>query len=384
MNFGLAFLSLLGIAGFITIMWLTLAGLRHQWIEYREKVNSTISDSLLTLQVKSRTNFTDTLFRVELIAGNGQSLPSFNAGQYLTLLIPQEGKKNKLRRSYSIASWKGKPESYELAIKREVSGKGSSWLFNALHEGAFIETFKPKGSFILSPTDKEIILVAGGIGITPLRSMLHYLGTLPDAPNVKLFFASRYRDGLCYHEEFMEYQQRYLWFRYYPILSQPDPQWDGLTGRLNGNTIRQRLEHLEASQFYFCASTEMMDTIMRDLMQQGIDQHQFHYENFALASGNISEGSYTISIEGYGDVIYEKAGNIFQVLEEQDYPIQGDCRIGQCGLCKMKLMKGNIKWIALAESPCAEKEFLPCICQPVENIEIETLSKSDGQIFKIK
>lgn len=370
MNPGLALFLILGIAGFITITWLTFAGFRQQWIEYRIKRNSSSRDTVLHLKVKSRTNFTDTLFGVELISTNRKPLPAFEAGQYLTLLIPQKGKKNKLRRSYSLASWKSKPGVFELAIKREASGKGSSWLFDALHEGAIIEAIKPKGGFTLSSTDGEIILVAGGIGITPLRSMLHYLSTQQNVPVVKLFFASRFRDGLCYHDEFMASQQDHKWFQYYPILSQPDASWEGLTGRLNGSILRERLEHPNSSQFYFCASTEMMDAIMRDLLHYGISQHQFHFENFAVSSGNVSEGSFTISIQGYGDVIYEKAGNIFQVLEEQDFPIQGDCRIGQCGLCKMKLMKGNVKWIAQAEAQCGKKEFLPCICQPTENLEI--------------
>lgn len=370
MSLWLALLLIVGIAGFIAITWLTFAGFRQQWIEYCIKRNTSPRDTVLHLKVKTRANFTDTLFCVELTSKNRKALPAFEAGQYLTLLIPQEGRKNKLRRSYSLASWRRKPGVYELAIKRETSGKGSSWLFDALHEGAIIEAIKPKGSFTLSSTDKEIILVAGGIGITPLRSMLHYLSTQQIVPVVSLFFASRFRDGLCYHDEFMACQQKHNWFQYYPILSQPDTSWKGLTGRLNGSILRERLEHLSASQFYFCASTEMMDTIMRDLMQYGVEQHQFHFENFAVSSGNVSEGSFTINIQGYGDVIYEKAGNIFQVLEVQDYPIQGDCRIGQCGLCKMKLIKGNVKWIARPEAPCGEKEFLPCICQPTENLEI--------------
>jgi ferredoxin-NADP reductase len=370
MNPGLLLLLLLGIAGFIAIMWLTFAGFRQQWIEYRIKKNATSSDATLHLKVKSRTNFTETLFRVELISKSKKSLPSFKAGQYLTLLIPQEGKKNLLRRSYSLATWQHKPGFYELAIKREDSGKGSSWLFEALHQGAHIEAIKPKGSFTLSPADKEIILVAGGIGITPLRSMLHYLSTQQNIPLVKLFFASRFRDGLCYHDEFLACEQKYTWFQYFPILSQPDSSWQGLTRRLNGYILRERLEHPQDSQFYFCASTEMMDAIMRDLIQQGIDKNQFHFENFALSSGNISEGSFTISIKGYDDVIYEKASTIFQVLEEQDYPIQGDCRVGQCGLCKMKLNKGNVKWITQPEIQCTGNEFLPCICQPLESLEI--------------
>lgn len=370
MNFGLALLSLLGIAGSIAIVWLTIAGLREQWNEYLTRKIATRQESILRLKVKSRSNFSSTLFRVELISEKGDSLPAFAPGQYLTLLIPQEGKKNRLRRSYSLASWQRVPEVYELAIKRETSGKGSTWLFDALDQGAIIEAMKPKGSFTLSSSDKEIILVAGGIGITPLRSMLHYLKTRQNLPPVKLFFACRHRDGLCYNEEFLALQEKYSWFTYFPILSQPDPAWQGLTGRLNGSLIKRHLENHPTSQFYFCASTEMMDTIMRDLMQYGIEQHQFHYENFAVSSGNVSEGSFTINVEGYGDVVYENVGTIFSALENQDYPIQGDCRVGQCGLCKMKLDKGNVKWIAKPEAHYNKGEFLPCICQPLENLKI--------------
>jgi ferredoxin len=72
-------------------------------------------------------------------------------------------------------------------------------------------------------------------------------------------------------------------------------------------------------------------------------QEQFHFENFAISSGNVYEGSFTINIAGYSDIVYEGVSNIFMALENQDYPINGDCRIGQCGLCKMKLKKGEVK-----------------------------------------
>lgn len=371
MNPALAVLLFIGVAGFIFIVWLTVAGLRQRWIEHQGVRSSRRDETILSLKVKRRNNFTDKLFRVELEAANKKdALPPFQPGQYLTLLVPQKGKKNRLRRSYSLASWQARPDVYELAIKKEESGKGSSWLFDALHEGVAIEAIRPKGSFVLLSTNAEIVLIAGGIGITPMRSMVHYLKSLPQSLHVKLFFASRFRSGLCYHEEFESLQQSHRWFQYYPILSQPDESWSGLTGRLNGGLIKQRLIDPKASHFYFCATTEMMDTIMKGLFDEGIGQHQCHFENFAVSSGHVSAGSFTISIEGYGDVLYEGERNIFQALENQDYPIQGDCRVGQCGLCKMRLDKGNVNWLTAPEAPCAPNEFLPCVCVPADNLEI--------------
>lgn len=371
MNAVLVILLLFGIAGFIAIIWLTIAGLRQRWLEYRLSKSKSWNDQRIVLKVQSRVNFTGVLFRVELIPANtNQSLPSFEAGQYLTLLIPQEGKRNKLRRSYSLASWKQKPGIYELAIKRESAGKGSSWLFDMLHEGAIIEAINPKGGFTLTSTNDEIVLVAGGIGITPLRSMLCYLKSHQDPPKVKLFFASRFAEGLCYDNEFRTLDRKCDWFEYHPILSQPVASWKGLTGRLSGSLIHEKLHNPRIAQFYFCASAEMMDSIMKGLLAEGLDRHQFHFENFAVSSGHVSEGSFTLSVDGYGDVVCDNADNIFQALENQDYPILGDCRVGQCGLCRMKLNKGQVKWLTTPEARCAPNEFLPCVCVPTDNLEI--------------
>lgn len=139
---------------------------------------------------------------------------------------------------------------------------------------------------MLQSTDTEIVLIAGGIGITPLRSMLQFLKSLRQRPIVRLFYASRYRESLCYHEEFETLQQEHQWFHYFPILSQPDDAWGGLTGRLNGTIIKQHLTQPEACHFYLCASTEMMDTIIKGLLRENIHQRQFHYENFAVSSGH--------------------------------------------------------------------------------------------------
>jgi ferredoxin-NADP reductase len=371
MNPALALLLTIGIAGLIFILWLTVAGLRQQWIEHTLKRPEQQPEPTLSLRVDRRSNFTDTLFRVALVPSKkNDTLAPFNAGQYLTLLIPQPGKKNKIRRSYSLACWQAKPSKYELAIKREESGKGSSWLFDFLQEGTIVEAVRPKGSFILNAHDREIILVAGGIGITPLRSMIHFLQSFPQHPSVKLFLASRFETGLCYHEEFEELQKRESWFQYFPILSQPTSSWTGLSGRLTGALLHKNLVNPALCDFYLCAGIEMMDTIMNGLLEKGINQSQFHFENFAVSSGNVADGSFTINIQGYGDVVYERDANVFQCLENQDYPIQGDCRVGQCGLCKMKLKKGNVRWLTEPEAACSENEFLPCICQPTENIEI--------------
>jgi ferredoxin-NADP reductase len=188
-------------AGFAVIVRLLAEGLTLAVKRKRNEFEKRRLQTPLELVVQRRIDFGSDLFGVTLARPDGRVLPAFRPGQYLTVLIERDGHLP-LRRCYSLASWSARPKHYELGIKQVDKGLASSWLHRELKPGLLIRTLPPRGAFVPRQGARQRVLIAGGIGITPLRAMLRYLLARAADARVDLFHAARHVGDLCYREEF--------------------------------------------------------------------------------------------------------------------------------------------------------------------------------------
>lgn len=149
-------------------LWLT-------WQAHRRKRCARRLAMPINLSVLERKDFNDGLFTLTLAHPNGRMLPGYRPGQYLTLLIEADGNRSSLKRCYSLASWQPNPACYELAIRQVSGGRVSTWLHQNMQSGSNIRVLPPRGEFTLQASSGDVALIAGGIGITPIRAMLHAL-----------------------------------------------------------------------------------------------------------------------------------------------------------------------------------------------------------------
>ncbi len=360
----------------------------------------------IALRVIERHDMTQRHFSVRLQAANGGAFNLFSPGQYLTLMTPNEfvkdsvpkGERSKklLKRCYSLASWQENTNFYELGIQCEDEGQVSTWLHRYLQVGTVIEALPPKGNFVIEPNQPlHTVLVAGGIGITPLRAMVHQfisqMGHEFSADkSMSLFYSAKSAAEMCYLNEFTQLAQQYSCFHFSPFVSKPgdantESHWQGGIGRLCAEQLTHQLdtylndqqsegrkrENKTKCHYYLCGPNTMMDDITTGLIQQGIPEASIHFECFGISNEAISEDSFSVKLGENTNIVFQKHRTLLDAMEEQGVEIQSECRTGECGQCKIKVKKGTTRRLIETDVHLNEGEILSCCNVPESDLQIE-------------
>lgn len=202
-------------------------------------------------------------------------------GQYLTLRIPGA---NPVLRTYSLSCAVDTGPHHRISVKREVQGAGSGWLHDHVAEGDVIEVAAPRGSFVLDEnSDRPVLLLAGGVGLTPLLSMLHRLA----ATDRRVWFIHAVENGDVHalHDEVAALaaasQGRINARNVYRMPTQADRD----AGRFDAEGIVDRallqsLLPIDDYQVYLCGPTPFMVAMWRLLTGLGIAPDRIAYEFF--------------------------------------------------------------------------------------------------------
>lgn len=341
-------LGVLLAAGMLLLVWIVALfadGLRIH-VQTRRRV---AAERPLRLEVIQRDDPTPELFRLRLALPGRRRMPSFQPGQAVMLRTPAG------RRLYSLAGWHKRAGVWELAIRNQ--GRVSGWLHAQAVAGSRLEVDRPRGGFVLaSPVGAPIVLVAAGVGITPLRAMLHRLREFASPPQVTLWHACRHEPELLWREEFEALAASVGWFRYRPILSRPPANWGGERGRLDAARL-----HAVAGRdtcFYLCASLPMMDELEAGLEGAGVPATRIHREAFGLASGAIGPEHEFVLKDGR-TVKASEGVPLLAVLEEQGCAPEVECRAGECGCCRMPI-DGPVRYLLEPSFAVSEGEVAVC------------------------
>ncbi|MEH6344853.1 MAG: 2Fe-2S iron-sulfur cluster-binding protein [Bermanella sp.] len=367
----------------IVLLQLDIIRKRYQQKKQRKKQKEKAKG--IPLRVIARTDMSHQHFSIRLQAVNHQPLQDFQPGQYITLLTQTQldpGKQQK--RSYSLASWQDKTEFYELGIQREENGQVSRWLHENLQPGSIINALPPKGDFFMSPqAAPHIVLIAGGIGITPLRAMVHKFvaqkpGDLSAVKTLHLFYAARSMDQMCYLDELIKLSELHYNFYFYPTLSKIEENWQGDIGRLNSaELIQQTQRDVEPFpdksniHYYLCGPQNMMDNMTQDLSRLGVSRQHIHSERFGLNLAATGDEEFSITLGSNKAFSFQKQRSLLQALEQEGIKIESECRSGECGQCKIKLRQGKVKQLIEPDITLASTEFLACCSVPESDLLIE-------------
>lgn len=363
-------LWLLGLASAaftLWVLWLLTDGVRamlsRRVLEARKRA--------LQLIVTARADATSELFRLTLARADGKRLPRFRAGQYLTLRTPAG------TRRYSLSAWTAKPRAYQLGIRRVDGGQVSGWLHDHAQPGVRLEVLPPAGEFVLTADAGEIVLAAGGIGVTPMAAMLDELKTVRAAHStggVWLFHAARHAAELIEQTRHTELDRTRPGFHFRPFLSRPGHDWAGGRGRLTAADLTRELADPHNARFYLCARQEMMDELAAGLVALGVNPARIHWESFGGA-GNGDRNEYRVKVAGHGEHVFQGEPSLLHALEAWGVPIQADCRAGECGACRVRLKSGAVRQCqqpaAAISGQLDTGNYLACCCVPSAEVEIE-------------
>lgn len=204
----------------------------------------------------------------------------FYAGQFVSLKVPRNGSEE--ARPYSIASAPQENARFDLCLNRVEGGYVSNYLCD-LSAGARLNLNGPHGSFVVSkPPEQDVVFIATGTGIAPIRGMLADLFKQESELNreVWLLFGVRHPETILYGEEFEALAAEHSRFHFVPTLSRPPQNWKGARGYVQ-EQLRKIFSGRKDFKAYICGLKAMVDETRFILKEEfGLDRKQIRFEKY--------------------------------------------------------------------------------------------------------
>jgi len=297
-------------------------------------------------------------------------LPRFLAGQSVALSIPGET----VRRRYSIARWQRLPFSYEVAIKREPGGRFSPRLADHARPAARLLVGHPSGKFILpkQAERRRLVLIAGGVGITPLLAMLEQWceSGRPRSPTY-LYWQVRHEAEAIYREALAALSRRHADLQVRILVSRPAR---GAAQRIDAALLAADLGALEGADFLICAGAGLLEALRSQLSGAGVPAGALHFERFSLqrSCGQDQDQDRTVDFGGER-FSFAGHGSLLEAIEAQRLAIDADCRTGSCGRCLLAIEEGEVAYRVTPECLPSPAHVLACCAVPKTDLRLRTV-----------
>lgn len=328
---------------------------------------------------------------------DNRPLPEFKPGQFLTFKLGIPGQRAPVVRCYSLSNAfqaMSPKAGYRISVKRIEGGVCSGYFHDRLEVGDILDAEAPRGSFFLDLEHRwPVVLFAGGVGVTPMLSMLEALHAAPQERRPAwLFYGVRTPADLIQRGrlEAIAHQNPDIevWFCY----SQPDTATLAMIRSAHAAGQASPVHHVarrvklswvfrdvlpeavsEAAHFYSCGPPPMMEALQADLTARGIPAERCHAEAFGPASVSSSQRK-AAAESGVGfRVVFARsdkkvhwsggARNLLELAEQHGIELNSGCRVGACSDCKVAIRSGSVSY---ATTPNARIEPGTCLtCQAV-------------------
>ncbi|MEO1017816.1 MAG: pyridoxamine 5'-phosphate oxidase family protein [Pseudomonadota bacterium] len=316
-------------------------------------------------------------------------LAAFEAGQHLPIRVQLDGQDEPILRTYTISSSPAE-KAYRLSIKREADGQISRHLHDDIEVGDVVEAMAPRGGFKADLSSKRpVVLIAGGVGVTPMRAMLEAfssknrrtLGTRP----IHFIHAAKNAEERAFANEVREIAFEDPNVRVHLIASAPlEGELEGLDyhskGRIDIDLIKSLLPFNDYD-FYLCGPSGMMQTVYDGLRDLDISDARIHAEAFGQSS--IKRRVIDANIKAKGTKIQftksgvetdwtPASGTLLDLAEKAGLSPAFTCRSGSCGTCATRLNGGRTRYLSPPAAEIEQDHVL--ICSAVPEGDDETLS----------
>jgi nitric oxide dioxygenase len=230
--------------------------------------------------VSSKTVESDEITSFVLTPADGGAVVAHKPGQYIGMLVNLNGSEH--RRQYSLSA-AANGVNYRISVKREPGGLVSNFLHNQVRLGDSIDLFPPSGDFVLADSDKPLVLISGGVGITPTLAML--TAALSGERPVYFIHAARHAGAHAFREHIdalaAKHPQLQRFYCYESADAQaPQPH---ATGYLSPQKLAEWLPATRNVHAYFLGPTPFMKAIKSHLAELGVPPSQTYYEFFGPA-----------------------------------------------------------------------------------------------------
>lgn len=317
-------------------------------------------------------------------------LPLFKAGQFITisLHVPVPGQNPKIvTRCYSLSSKPGNGR-FRISVKRATApaslpdvppGLASNHLHDHVDVGAVVGLKAPSGQFHIDPdAGIPLVLVAGGIGVTPLLSMLLWCLDKQPARTIHFYCGARNGQEQAFKPLLETLAARHPNLHLAFVRSCPSSdETIGVDyhhrGHVDTDLLRRTLP-FGRHAYYVCGPAAMMESLVPGLLAWGVNAADIHYEAFGPASVNAGPIAAEPVLPAAIDITFEASGrtlawdgrdqNLLDFAERNGLHMESGCRAGSCGSCETRIVSGDVTYRDQPAYEPAPGYCLPCVGRP--------------------
>lgn len=311
---------------------------------------------------------------------------TFVPGQFLNVAFGIGGAR--MNRSYSISSSPTQRDHVELTVRREPRGAVSRHMHDLLKVGDQIEASGPVGRFTFTGTEAaSIVLISGGVGITPMMSITRYLTERSWTGEIFFIYTCRTPSDFIFANEIVVLQRLNPKLRIaVTITTSEGTDWKGPRGRITKEWLTQAVPDLAARRVHLCGPPSMMDATKAILTELGVPPDLVMTEAFGATKPNPAPAgpSSNPTAPAIGPLVtFSKSSKaakihvdqtVLELSEELAIGIEYSCRVGACGVCKVKMTSGEVAMAvedALEPDDKANGIILACQAKPTSDVTIE-------------
>ncbi len=296
----------------------------------------------LDVQIRVATWEAPDIISYEMKSLDGSPLPPFTAGAHIDLLLP-----NGLVRSYSLLNDQTERHRYVIAVQKDPASRGGSkWVHENFHVGDIARIAKPQNNFPLNETAESSIFIAGGIGITPIISMIARLSSL--GRKWELVYCARKRSAAA----FLNALKGSVRFNF-----------DDEPGGRMLDIASVIASAPSAAHFYCCGPSSMLSAF--EVATQNIDQQRVHLEYFTNATPPALAGGFKVFLARSNMELDVLPGStILDALIDAGLNVSYSCMEGVCASCETKVLEGipDHRDVVLSEKERSEGKTIMICC----------------------
>ncbi|MGL6110302.1 MAG: 2Fe-2S iron-sulfur cluster-binding protein [Rubrivivax sp.] len=333
---------------------------------------------------------------------DGQPLPPFKPGQFLTFELEVAPRSTEgatstraITRCYSLSD---RPESahYRVTVKRVPApadhpefdpGLSSNHFHDRVQVGDTLRVKAPAGHFFIDPDPNvPAVLIGGGIGITPMMSMLRWCLAQQPQRVVHLYYGLRNSGEHAFKQQLEEIAASHPALRLNIVYSRPgESDLQGRDyqhqGHVDVELLRRTLPH-GRHQFYVCGPPMMMQALVPALAEWGVPVGDIHYEAFGPASVKLpGTPEVPAMVVAEVEVQFQRSGrtlawdgrdaSLLDFAERHGIAVESGCRSGGCGSCETRVLRGNVQYDHAPDHDVAAGHCLLCVGRPSSPLVLE-------------
>lgn len=322
-----------------------------------------------------------------LSKANGEAIEEYLPGQFVAIAAVIN--EHKLVRNYTLSDAPNKGY-FRLTVKREDQGALSRYLHDSIQEEDILLVSQPGGRFHLDVNaDSPIVLISGGVGITPMLSMAEYATVhQPDRP-IHFLHSSTNISVQPMQERLKEMKNDFKHFNLTVFHTAPTNMAKGvdydIEGVITKDHIKINLSNALAD-YYLCGPTAFMEAMYSHLIELGVSSNKIHYEFFGEGKSlgvtkepanntNTQKENKTMKVTfSKSDIVADWAPDtpsILELAEANAMTPDFSCRMGTCSMCETSLISGEIEYEPAPFMEAEEGKIFICCARPVSDVVVD-------------